>query len=146
MTDQLTALREQLAAKGEGKRENDELRRCLRESVEILAMVPADLPVSPEVNRQIRENNILLVCGTPPSPSRPTGEEVEWSQVQAFGGPAPKTWDDYEAGCHATFGGGYQTEKEREIFRHGMTTVFNMLRREFKPAAEARRIVEGESK
>ena len=56
---------------------------------------------------------------------------VAWSQVQAFGGPVPKTWDDYEQGCYGTYGGGYQTAKEREIFHHGIGTVFNLLRHEF---------------
>lgn len=63
------------------------------------------------------------------------GEAVtKRSQVQSCGGPAPLTWGDYEAGCLNTFGGGYQKEHEREIFRHGMSTVFNLLRREFPPA------------
>jgi hypothetical protein len=53
------------------------------------------------------------------------------SQVRAVGGPPPKTWDDYEAGCLQTYGGGYQTGAEREIFRHGIATVFNLLRAEF---------------
>jgi hypothetical protein len=45
-----------------------------------------------------------------------------------------RTWDDYEQGCLTSFGGGYRTEEEREIFRHGMSTVFNLLRGEFPPA------------
>lgn len=51
-----------------------------------------------------------------------------------IGKPQPKTWDDYEAGCLATYGGGYRTEAERDVFRHGMSTVFNLLRHEFPPA------------
>ena len=59
----------------------------------------------------------------------------ERSQCDVIGLPRVKTWDEYEAGCIATFGGGYHTEAEREIFRHGMSTIFNLLRAEF-PAAE----------
>lgn len=58
------------------------------------------------------------------------------SQVQIVGQPAPKTWDDYERGCLATFGGGYQTEAERDIFRHGMQAVFNLLRNELPEIGE----------
>jgi hypothetical protein len=54
-------------------------------------------------------------------------------------GPGPldreanaKQWDECERGCMMTYGGGYRTEEEREIFRHGMGTVFNMLRAEFE--------------
>jgi len=46
-----------------------------------------------------------------------------------------KTWDDYEKGCLASFGGGYRTQEDAEIFQHGMRTIFNLLRNEF-PAAE----------
>lgn len=56
------------------------------------------------------------------------------SQATIVGLPQPQSWDEYERGCLATFGGGYQTEEEREIFRHGMKTVFNLLRAEFPPA------------
>lgn len=58
------------------------------------------------------------------------------SQVYAIGAPTPKTWDDYEHGCLMTFGGGYQTDEERSIFHHGITTVFNLLRAEFPPAEQ----------
>lgn len=61
------------------------------------------------------------------------------SQCAAVGAPPPKTWDDYERACHDTFGGGYRTEEERDVFRHGMTTVFDLLRGEFKTAEECRR-------
>lgn len=61
------------------------------------------------------------------------------SQCATVGAPSPKTWDDYERACHATYGGGYRTEEELEIFRHGMTTVFNLLRAEFKAAEECRK-------
>lgn len=56
------------------------------------------------------------------------------SQVQIVGQPAPKTWDDYERGCLATFGGGYRNGADIAIFRHGMSTVFNLLRNEFPDA------------
>lgn len=60
------------------------------------------------------------------------------SQVSVIGIPAPKSWDDFERGCLLTFGGGYRTDEEREIFRHGMQTVFNLLRREFPSAEQCR--------
>jgi len=60
------------------------------------------------------------------------------SQATVIGLPQPITWDDYERGCLATFGGGYRTEHKREIFRHGMTTVFNLLRSEFPPAEQCK--------
>lgn len=56
------------------------------------------------------------------------------SQVQAIGAAAPQSWDDYDQGCQLTFGGGYRTEPELDIFRHGMGTVFNLLRHEFPQA------------
>ena len=62
------------------------------------------------------------------------------SQATIIGLPQPITWDDYERSCLATFGGGYRTEHEREIFRHGMTTVFNLLRGEFPPAEQCLRM------
>lgn len=57
------------------------------------------------------------------------------SQCRIIGQAPPSSWDDYEACCIATFGGGYRTNEEREIFHHGMSTVFNLLRAEF-PSAE----------
>lgn len=57
------------------------------------------------------------------------------SQVRAVGLPAPKTWDDYEQGCLMTYGGGYKTKDEIDIFHHGISTVFTLLRNEF-PSAE----------
>ena len=62
------------------------------------------------------------------------------SQVQAFGGPVPKTWDDYEQGCLSTYRGGHHEERELSAFRHGMGTVFNLLRREFPPAERIRNL------
>lgn len=56
------------------------------------------------------------------------------SQVQVFGEAAPQTWDDYERGCLLTYGGGHHEPETIEAFRHGMQTVFNLLRREFPPA------------
>ena len=55
---------------------------------------------------------------------------MDVSQVSAINGHEPKTWDDYEKGCLLTFAGGYHTEAELRIFRHGIRTVFNLLRRE----------------
>lgn len=60
------------------------------------------------------------------------------SQVQAFGGPLPVTWDDYERGCILTYGGGYREPETILVFRHGMNTVFNLLRREFPPAEQCK--------
>jgi hypothetical protein len=56
------------------------------------------------------------------------------SQVQAINEPPPKSWDDYERGCLLTFNGGFSETGEVDAFRHGMRTVFNLLREEF-PAA-----------
>ena len=60
------------------------------------------------------------------------------SQVQIVGSPAPKTWDDYDRGCPTTFGGGYRHGPDIAIFRHGMSTVFNLLRNEFPNAPLAK--------
>lgn len=62
--------------------------------------------------------------------------ETKWpaSQVHAVGAPAPKSWDDYENGCMMTYRGGHHDEPEVGCFRHGMGTVFNLLRHEFPPA------------
>lgn len=57
------------------------------------------------------------------------------SQATVIGSPSPKTWTELEANCKATFGGGYATNQERRIFRHGMTTIFNLLRAEFPEMA-----------
>ena len=60
------------------------------------------------------------------------------SQVRVVGLPAPETWDDYEQGCLMTYGGGYKTKGEIDIFHHGISTVFNLLRNEFPPAEHIR--------
>lgn len=60
--------------------------------------------------------------------------ESKWSQVQAIGETAPKSWDDYERGSLLTFRGGHHEEPELYAFQHGMSTVFNLLRDEFPPA------------
>ena len=56
------------------------------------------------------------------------------SQVQIIGNPPPRTWDDYERGCLATYRGGHHDVALIAVFQHGMRTVFNLLRREFPPA------------
>jgi hypothetical protein len=38
------------------------------------------------------------------------------------------TWDQQEQSALATYGGGYQTNEERKIFHHGISTVYNCLR------------------
>lgn len=48
--------------------------------------------------------------------------------------PHPQTWDDYRDACLRTYGGGYQPADEREIFHHGIETVFNFLSAEFPEA------------
>lgn len=60
------------------------------------------------------------------------------SQCQIIGTPAVKSWNDYENGCLATYGGGYRTEEELSIFHHGIVTVFNLLRAEFPPAEQCK--------
>jgi hypothetical protein len=55
------------------------------------------------------------------------------SQATIIGEPQPRTWDDFERNCLATFGGGHRGECF-EAFQHGMSTVFNLLRAEFPPA------------
>ena len=62
------------------------------------------------------------------------------SQAQVIGTPPMKTWDDYEQGCLATYGGGYRTQEEIEIFHHGISTVFNLLRNEFPPAEKCKKV------
>jgi len=59
---------------------------------------------------------------------------TELSQAQIVGKPRMKTWDDYEEGCLASFGGGHRADGHLEAFQHGMSTVFNLLRAEFPPA------------
>lgn len=54
--------------------------------------------------------------------------------MSSISNPKPKTWDDYEADCLNTFGGGH-TGLNRRIFRHGMSTVFSLLKDAF-PSAE----------
>lgn len=61
------------------------------------------------------------------------------SQIQSVGTPPPKTWDDYRKGCLSTFGGGYRTKEELEVFQHGMNTVFNLLQAELPDLVELRR-------
>jgi len=56
------------------------------------------------------------------------------SQAQVIGLPKMKTWDDYEAGCLASFGGGHRSDGHLEAFQHGMQTVFALLKAEFPPA------------
>lgn len=56
------------------------------------------------------------------------------SQAQVIGRPPMRTWDDYEQGCLATFSGGYRG-RDADTFRHGMSTVFNLLRSEFPEAS-----------
>ena len=53
------------------------------------------------------------------------------SQIDIIGLPKAKSWDEYEFGCLTTFGGGYRSNEEWEIFHHGIVTVFNLLRAEF---------------
>ncbi len=53
------------------------------------------------------------------------------SQCQAVNVPDFETWDEYRNGCLTTYRGGYKTDKELEIYRHGINTVFNLLEREF---------------
>lgn len=67
-----------------------------------------------------------------------TASQKQWSQVACVGEPQPQTWDDYERGCLLTFGGGYKSANESEAFRHGMQTVFNLLRSEFPPAEKCK--------
>lgn len=52
------------------------------------------------------------------------------SQIQATGSPPPKTWTDYRQGCLDTYQGGYRTHEEAAAFRHGMSTVFDLLESE----------------
>ena len=61
-------------------------------------------------------------------------ERLNMSQAQVIGRPEMKTWDDYEQGCFASFGGGHRSDGHLEAFQHGMSTVFNLLRSEFPPA------------
>ena len=56
------------------------------------------------------------------------------SQAQVIGLSRVKTWDDYEAGCLASFGGGHRSDGHLEAFQHGMKTVFALLKAEFPPA------------
>jgi hypothetical protein len=64
------------------------------------------------------------------------------SQVQAIGEPPPKTWSDYERFCYCTFGGGYGTAEQAEIFNHAMGTVFRLLRSEFPEAHECKAVTD----
>lgn len=72
--------------------------------------------------------------------------EKDRSQAQMYGAPKMKTWEDYREGCLATFGGGYQTQDELEIFRHGMGTIFNMLDSEFPCPTEMRSLTKAQER
>jgi hypothetical protein len=60
--------------------------------------------------------------------------EPKFSQVSCVGFPPPKSWDDYDEGCQLTYSGGHHEKEARDAFKHGMGTVFNLLRAEFPPA------------
>jgi len=75
----------------------------------------------------------------------PTTPPQTFSQVSCVGMPQPQTWDEYEEGCLGTYRGGHRG-KEAEAFVHGMQTVFNLLRDEFKPAAECKKVPSGKCK
>lgn len=61
-----------------------------------------------------------------------TGRPI--SQCQVIGGKPVRTWNDYRAGCLATYSGGHHNDGHLEAFSHGMETVFNLLEAEFPPA------------
>jgi hypothetical protein len=65
-----------------------------------------------------------------------------YSQCQAVGEPSPKTWDDYERGCLMTYGGGHREPETIAAFKHGMGTIFNLLRDEFPEAHLCKRASE----
>lgn len=60
------------------------------------------------------------------------------SQCQPFGADPPRTWDDYESSCIATYRGGHEGA-EGAAFVHGMKTVFQLLRKEFPEAYACKR-------
>lgn len=60
------------------------------------------------------------------------------SQCQIIGKPRVQSWDDYEQGCLATYGGGHHSDGHLDAYQHGMSTVFNLLRAEFPPAEQCK--------
>lgn len=52
------------------------------------------------------------------------------------------TWDQEESGAIRTYGGGYQKNEERNIFHHGMSTVYNCLRAHYPQPEQIRELIE----
>ena len=61
-------------------------------------------------------------------------------EVDKIGQPAPQTWAELSRDCQSVFGGGYTTHAERQIFHHGIRTVFNLLEAEMLPLAQCRAV------
>lgn len=68
------------------------------------------------------------------SAGRVERDRVEIVRTQLQRDAAQKRLDDLRqslgemrADCHRTYGGGYKTEREAEIFHHGMATVCNII-------------------
>ena len=67
------------------------------------------------------------------------GKVREMSQYHIIGEPVANSWDTVESQCLSTFGGGHRdNEKELEAYRHGMQTIFNVLRDEFQFVRKAK--------
>lgn len=101
------------------------------------------LPIESFTPRNKEHSHALSHGSVAPSPVEWPGSLFLWrkpmlSQAQVIGRPRMKTWDDYEQGCLASFGGGHRTDGHLEAFQHGMSTVFNLLRHEFPPAEQCK--------
>lgn len=52
------------------------------------------------------------------------------------------TWDDFEAQTNATYGGGHHNDGKMDAYRHGINTVFNVLRAAFPSGPDKMRETE----
>lgn len=59
-------------------------------------------------------------------------------QTDVIGRARPSTWEELERNCRDTFGGGHRSDGKLDAYRHGMTTVFNVLRAEFPTMAQCK--------
>ena len=51
------------------------------------------------------------------------------------------TWDQEESSAIRTYGGGYHDKEQREIFHHGMSTVYNCLRAHYPQPEQIKELI-----
>lgn len=47
------------------------------------------------------------------------------------------TWDEFESNTNATYAGGHHSDGKLDAYRHGINTVFNILRAAFPDGPDA---------